>query len=206
MWLFFIVKSIGTDIYIFCLFFSLTPVAYGGSQARGRIRAVSAGLHHSSQQRWILNPLSEARDWTCIPRYASQIHFCWATMGTPGAVLIFDSQLRKWNWLLLTWDSDILYQAMPLAMFSLFIFLMERIGENFQYKFPFSVLGDTLVLSLKRVTELIRNTLTTQALSLLFCMKWGNHSYLNTIVRGQISADHMFTHVHKGVPRTPTFI
>ena len=24
-----------------------TPMAYGGSQARGRIRAISAGLHHS---------------------------------------------------------------------------------------------------------------------------------------------------------------
>ena len=35
-------------------------MAYGGSQARGRIREIAAGLHHSSQQRWILNPLSKA--------------------------------------------------------------------------------------------------------------------------------------------------
>uniref|UniRef100_A0A8D1CP28 NADH dehydrogenase [ubiquinone] 1 alpha subcomplex subunit 12 n=1 Tax=Sus scrofa TaxID=9823 RepID=A0A8D1CP28_PIG len=55
------------------------PAADGGSEARGQIRAVAAGLcqsriharssricdpHHSSQQRWILNPLSEARDGT----------------------------------------------------------------------------------------------------------------------------------------------
>ena len=33
-------------------------------------------LHHSSQQRWILNPLNEARDRTCILTEASQIRFC----------------------------------------------------------------------------------------------------------------------------------
>ena len=31
-------------------------------------------LHHSSQQRWILNPLTEARDRTCIPMDANQVH------------------------------------------------------------------------------------------------------------------------------------
>ena len=54
-------------------FFRATPVANGHSQARGRIRAMAAGphhshskwdpshvckLHHSSWQHWILNPLS----------------------------------------------------------------------------------------------------------------------------------------------------
>ena len=54
-------------------------MAYGGSQARGPIGAIVAGLHHShsdagselclclhhsSGQRQILNPLSEARDGT----------------------------------------------------------------------------------------------------------------------------------------------
>ena len=33
-------------------------------------------LHHSSWQRWTLNPMSEARDQTCILRDASQIGFC----------------------------------------------------------------------------------------------------------------------------------
>ena len=32
-------------------------------------------LHHRSWQCWILNPLSEARDWTCILMDTSQIHF-----------------------------------------------------------------------------------------------------------------------------------
>ena len=27
--------------------------------------SIICNLHHSSQQRWVLNPLSEARDWTC---------------------------------------------------------------------------------------------------------------------------------------------
>jgi len=39
-------------------------------------------LHHSSGQRQILNPLSEIRDRTCVLMDASQICFCWATMGT----------------------------------------------------------------------------------------------------------------------------
>ena len=36
-------------VFIYCLFaFSrAAPAAYGGSQARSRIRAVTAGLHHS---------------------------------------------------------------------------------------------------------------------------------------------------------------
>jgi len=56
---------------VFCrVFFGLfafsrtAPVAYGASQARGLIRTVAAGLHHSSQQRRILNPLSKTRDQT----------------------------------------------------------------------------------------------------------------------------------------------
>ena len=67
------------------LFFFLraTSTAYGGSQARGRMGAVAAGLHHSSQQCWILNPLSEARDGICILMDTNQIRFCRATMVTP---------------------------------------------------------------------------------------------------------------------------
>ena len=40
-------------------------------------------LHHSLGQHGILNPLSKARDWTCVLMDASQIRFHWATMGTP---------------------------------------------------------------------------------------------------------------------------
>ena len=85
-------------ILTFCFLFSSVPAAYGTSQARGWIRDAAAGichshsnarselclwLHHSSWQRWILNPLSRARDRTHVLIDTSQIHFCWATTGTP---------------------------------------------------------------------------------------------------------------------------
>lgn len=63
---------------IFFLLFRATPEAYESSQARGIIAALQLlayitartmgklshvfHLHHSSPQRWILHPLSEARD------------------------------------------------------------------------------------------------------------------------------------------------
>ena len=66
--------------FFFCHFvFGATPVAYGGSQARGPIGAVATAnatatampdlrqvcdLQHSSLQCWILNPLSKVRDQT----------------------------------------------------------------------------------------------------------------------------------------------
>ena len=40
-------------------------------------------LHHSSQQRQILNPLTEARDRTCNLMDPSRVCFCGATTGTP---------------------------------------------------------------------------------------------------------------------------
>ena len=87
-------------IYIFFFFcpFRATPEACGGSQTRGQIGATAAGPHHShsnarsklrlwpthsSQQHGILNPLSEARDWTRNLMAPSQICFCCATIETP---------------------------------------------------------------------------------------------------------------------------
>ena len=76
------------------VFFKATPSAYGSCQARGQIEAAADGLRQSHSNegselhlgltpRWILNPLSKARDQTCVLMDASQIHFCCATMGTP---------------------------------------------------------------------------------------------------------------------------
>ena len=99
-------------LFIFCLmcFFRATPAAYGGSQARGQIRAAYGGsqargqiraaglhhshnntrsvscvcdLHHSSRRRRILIPLSEARDRTRNLLVPSQIFFCCTTTGPP---------------------------------------------------------------------------------------------------------------------------
>ena len=63
-------------------------MAYGSSQARGQIGAAAedytiatatwnlipiCDLHHCSRQRWIRNPLREARDWTCILMGTSRV-------------------------------------------------------------------------------------------------------------------------------------
>ena len=46
-------------------------------------------LHHSSQQLGILNPMSEASNWTCVLMDTSQICFHWATAGTPFFLVFF---------------------------------------------------------------------------------------------------------------------
>ena len=48
-------------------------------RARDWKRVAAAGLHHSSWQQWIFNPLSRARDRTCVFMHTSQICYCWAT-------------------------------------------------------------------------------------------------------------------------------
>ena len=66
--------------HLFIYLFRAASTAYGVSQARGQIGAIAADLHHSS---WTFNPLSKAKEWTCVLMDASQVHFCWAMMGTP---------------------------------------------------------------------------------------------------------------------------
>ena len=56
--------------------FRAASAAYGSSQARGPIRVTAANLHHSSQQHWILVPLSEARNGTHNLMVTSSISFC----------------------------------------------------------------------------------------------------------------------------------
>jgi len=53
-------------------------------------------LHHRSWQRWILNPLSKARDQTCNLMVPSWIHFRCAMKGTPCFILICTEQ--GWRW------------------------------------------------------------------------------------------------------------
>ena len=61
-------------------------------------------LHHSSQQHWMLKPLSKARDQTCVLMDPSQIRFHCTTKGTPGAFKMFNCRVpvmvqRKQIWL-----------------------------------------------------------------------------------------------------------
>ena len=53
-------------------------------------------LHHSLRQRWILNPVSEARDWTYILVDTSWVCYYWPTVRTPLFIALFiESRLRK---------------------------------------------------------------------------------------------------------------
>ena len=51
-------------------------------------------LHHSPWQRRILNPLSEARDQTCVLLYTSQIHFRRAMVATSVFLLQYGISLE----------------------------------------------------------------------------------------------------------------
>ena len=90
---------------LFCLIFRATPMAYGGSQARGPIGSAATAasdlsricnLHHSSRQSRIFSLLSEARDQTHNLMVPSWIRLCYATTGTPiYGILITTSQIEK---------------------------------------------------------------------------------------------------------------
>ena len=55
-------------------------------------------LHHSSPQRWILNPLSKARDWTHNLMIPSLMRFRWAMKGTPLFCFLFVFNHPTPNW------------------------------------------------------------------------------------------------------------
>ena len=78
----------------FCLFWGHTHSIWkfpGRATATWNLSHI-CDLHRSSQQRWILNPLSEAGDWTCNLMVPSQVHNHWATTGTP------IGNLFVWGW------------------------------------------------------------------------------------------------------------
>ena len=76
-------KSSSVRFFFFLPFLGPLPAEYGGSQARGLIRAVAAGqcgIRATSAtyttahgERQILNPLSKARDGTCNLMVPSRI-------------------------------------------------------------------------------------------------------------------------------------
>jgi len=79
-----------------CVFSRAAYVAYGGSQAKGLIRAVATGLHQghnnsgseprlrpTPQLTATPDPLSEARDQTHNLMVPGRFHFYCATTGTP---------------------------------------------------------------------------------------------------------------------------
>ena len=100
-----------TDIVIIIIFvLGGHTLAYGGSQARGRIGVTAASLYpatatpdpshvfdlqHSSWQHQIINPLSKARDQTHNLKVPRWIRFCCATMGTPCTDIIYKLVMKK---------------------------------------------------------------------------------------------------------------
>ena len=59
----------------------LQPPAHAIATAMQDLSCV-CDLHHSSGQCQIPNPLSGARDWTCLLMVTSQVRYHWATVGT----------------------------------------------------------------------------------------------------------------------------
>ena len=97
-------------MHILFYFFRAAHATYGSSQGRGWIGAAAArlhhshttcylscvcNLHHSSWQHWILYPLSEARDRSCVLMDTIQIHFHWATKETPTTFELKKKEKRK---------------------------------------------------------------------------------------------------------------
>ena len=66
----------------------LQLLAYTTATATGDQSCI-CDLHHSSQQRQVADPLSEARGQTCVLMDASQIHFHCAITGIPSLVLLW---------------------------------------------------------------------------------------------------------------------
>ena len=113
------------SIFLFLLLlFRAAPAAYGGSQARGQIGTAAASLHHSQshsgsvQHLWpppgqhqVLDPLSEARDWTHNLMVSSWIHFHCATMGTPW----FRTFKNCDHWGRFTWHPRPLPHGLPIS-------------------------------------------------------------------------------------------
>ena len=73
----------------------------------GTIGAAATGLHHSSEQHQILNPLNEARDRNCNLMVPSWICFCCSRTGNHISILdikklrdkeVISACLRSWSW------------------------------------------------------------------------------------------------------------
>ena len=62
-------------------------------------------LRHRSLQRWILDPQSEARDWTSILMDINQFLTCWTTTRTPGRSYLKEL-FRKGNFRGRKWTRD----------------------------------------------------------------------------------------------------
>ena len=101
-------------IYFYFCLLRAAPRAYGGSQARGSNQICChqpmpdpshiCDLHHSSRQRLILNPLSEARDQTHNLIVPSRIRFCCAMRGTLEVLILEFSVFACFALVFIIWE------------------------------------------------------------------------------------------------------
>ena len=106
--------QLGSSLFFFnffCFllyFFRVVPAAYGSSQVRVRLKVQLLAytiptamqdsshvcdLQHTSWQPWVLNPLSEARDQTCILMDTSQGHNPLSHNGNSSVLLMIGARL-----------------------------------------------------------------------------------------------------------------
>ena len=98
-------------------------------------------LHCSAWQCWILNPLSEARNRTCVLMDTSQIHFHWAMTGNPRTLFL--------NFM---FTSSHLHLPLPVTValkgiaINIFMFLsLPKLKEKVSPP-PFSYLSNSLII------------------------------------------------------------
>ena len=134
--------------FVFCPF-RVAPTPYGGSQARGLIRAVAASLHQShsnarsklclwptpsSWQSQILNPLSDARDQTRHLMVPSQIRFHCAMTVTPRGRAFKPWQSESRTSILN--HSAQLADSLLTSPYSVMISLAHSLWSHFCFSFP----------------------------------------------------------------------
>ena len=105
----------------------LQPLAYARATATPD-RILALGLHPSSQQHQILNPLSKARNQTRNPTVPSRICFCCAMTGTPKCSVSDSNEINFmcdwWKWTR-HFEIRIQYQFTKMFIFHLFRFYIR---------------------------------------------------------------------------------
>ena len=117
-------------------------------------------LHHSSWQRWILNPQSKARDRTRNLMDTGRVCYHWAVMRIPPWACFHSlfspefglSSLKQCLWLchtLLCQSDTSTFGLGPLKWWSVMVFLLNAYSGSFSFThYLYAILGENSVLSL----------------------------------------------------------